>query len=845
MPTTRREFLGQSLALGTIPSLQFKVQEDEPFVVPDRIYGQSYGKSLDLSPAQWIWFPGGRTLANTFMWFRKDISITKSVKSAKGWILGDSRYKLYLNGQRIQWGPAPSDPRWSEADPVDFTKSLKQGLNQIGAEVLFYGNGDGTWPIGKPGFIFYLDIQYQDGTSEILVSDPTWKVKIAQAWKPGQYKRWYLRSLQEIFDNREYDNQWHVSDTAAWLDAVRISGSEPTKPILASWGRDYLYDAGGGNLQNVELRQRSVPTLKEEIISAKQLSSVAILEWKVPVQDFFDFDMAEKLAFEGQKTIKNEVSSSYEFDLVANQGLALTFEFAYQSVGFPMFQVEAPEGTIIELLVHEGHDVNGKNFLINTHFNSWGRYTCKEGLNTFETFDYESFRWLQLHIHGSVGKIKVSLPQVRRRLYPFVNQPKFKSSDPKLNKLFDACVNTIYNNSHETIVDGNARERQQYSGDLGQMVHSISRGFGEQAMLARYLNTFSQGITKGGVFLDTWPAYDRLARLMEREIGITDWGPIVDHGVGFNLDCYHYYMYTADTIALKEVYPRLKLFFGFIKNLRLSDHTFPTENLGVPMVWIDHEAYKHQKHKACALSLLVAVMCKVGLRTVAKAMNDPVFAKEVQTFGEEVHRGVVKKYFKNNTFICNLPWSSQEGEERMCDYSLGVAIKYGLHPGSIQKSVDTLAQRPSNLGISYSANAHWRYWALGIGGRMDIVLKEYREQWFSSPSVQLNNTLAEFLDIKPDNTMQWSHASISPFYSIYMDMAGIKIVEPAYRKVEIRPQIGDLTEFYVQNHTPFDSLTIDIKNGTCEVYCPKEVSGTLIWNGKLVELISGGITNLQ
>ena len=41
----------------------------------------------------------------------------------------------------------------------------------LGATVLFYGAGDGTWPLGKPGFLFWLEIEHADGRVETLVSD--------------------------------------------------------------------------------------------------------------------------------------------------------------------------------------------------------------------------------------------------------------------------------------------------------------------------------------------------------------------------------------------------------------------------------------------------------------------------------------------------------------------------------------------------------------------------------------------------------------------------------------------------------------------------------------------------
>ena len=92
---------------------------------------------LGLIPAKWIWYPAGRTLQNTFVLFRKDIVLDKKPHKAIGWILADSRYRLFVNGKRIQWGPAPSDPRWQEADPIDLTAFLTEGKNVIAVEVCF------------------------------------------------------------------------------------------------------------------------------------------------------------------------------------------------------------------------------------------------------------------------------------------------------------------------------------------------------------------------------------------------------------------------------------------------------------------------------------------------------------------------------------------------------------------------------------------------------------------------------------------------------------------------------------------------------------------------------------
>ena len=106
-------------------------------------------------------------------------------------------------------------------------------------------------------------------------------------------------------------------------------------------------------------------------------------------------------------------------------------------------------------------------------------------------------------------------------------------------------------------MDGVGRERQQYSGDVGHQLHAIHLTMGESRLPARFLSTWSQGMMVDGYFLDCRPGYDLLVRIVERELQSPGWGPILDHGVSFNFDCYHHYMYSGRLDDLREPYPRL------------------------------------------------------------------------------------------------------------------------------------------------------------------------------------------------------------------------------------------------------------------------------------------------
>jgi len=477
--------------------------------------------------------------------------------------------------------------------------------------------------------------------------------------------------------------------------------------------------------------------------------------------------------------------------------------------------------------------------LLNSHFHSWSRFTCRAGTNVFETFDYESVRWIQVHLHGTTGRAILRNLGVRRRIYPWPQRPDINCSDPSVQKLVGAAVNTLMNSAQETAVDGMGRERQQYSGDGGHQMHALYYSVGETRLPARYIATFSQGITHEGYFLDCWPAYDRLARLWERETNASYWGPLVDHGIGFNFDCLHHLLQAGDDPALKEAYPRLLRFFRFLLKIQGDDHLIPAEHLGVPSVYIDHLAYKQQRHKQCALNLYAGVMMKHALARICRFYGDDGWETEAGKAGQALIDATVRKFWSadEKAFVVNLPWLKEEQEVRFCDRSSALALMYDLCPdGDCDRSIALLADAPPQLGLSYPANAGWRYWGLAAGGRTDIILHDLRTRWMAMDSVKFNNSLQEFWVEEPDGGSVMSHCAVVPLYTLFMDIAGIRPLEPGFRRCTIRPRLADLDELRLTAWTVGGPLKFSCRgklgNRILSVTLPRHCEGQLVVSAK-------------
>jgi alpha-L-rhamnosidase len=791
---------------------------------------------LDLAPARWIWFASARTLPSTFVLFRREIVVDRPLSRARGWITADSRYRLTVDGEAVQWGPAPSDPRSLDVDPLDLTRLLTPGRHVIGVEVLYYGRGDGTWVAGKPGLLFHLRLE-APGRSERIVSDAGWTSFLDRAHRPGQHRRWYLRALQEEFDARLHPAGWdtpaYVPDVR-WLPAMVVDGRADQSSLALRYP-DAMEDQSASGAGTC-LRARQTPLLRRVDVPARRLAGSASVRWTRDPLDWFESRTPGSF-----EIVPGEAAREVEpgvWELPAGGAALATFEFSEELVGWPHFTIDAPAGTVVELMTQESHDPARAAWL-DTHFFAWSRFICREGRQRFEAFDYEGLRWLQLHVRGASRPVRIRDVGVTRRVYPWRAEARVTTDEPALGRLFDACLNTLRGSQQDHVVDGMGRERQQYPGDAGHQNAAVRLAFGETRASRRFLRTFSEGITLDGYFMDAWPATDRMRRIGQRQIGAFRYGPLFDEGIGFFFDCWSYYLDTGDLDGVREPYPRLLIFADTLERLRRPDGLLPVEDFGTPSVWMDrNDCYPGQKYKRCAYNLYASAMLGHALAPLARALGDEERASRAERLGREILEAAVRAYWSEELglFVNNLPWLAEEKRPRLCDRSLATSILYDQCPkGDDRAALRVLVERPAELGISFPANTIWRHWALCRKGREDVVLREYRERWATLPSVLLNNTVQETWTVRPDSTDMWSHCAVAPLQLLFTDLLGLRPLAPGYARWRIQPRLATLGKLRATAHTPLGAFEFDVQPADgghrLEIVVPPGGAGELVLPG--------------
>ena len=161
-------------------------------------------------------------------YFRKEFDSKKKITQAIAFISGLGQYEFYLNGEKI--GDRFLSPGWTNYQKTcfyntfDVTKLIKHGRNVIGAIV-----GNGFYNInreryrklviayGAPKMILKLDVQYNDGSEETILSDETWKTSPSPVTFSSIYGG-------EDYDARLEQEGWNKSgfNDSAWGKALTV-----------------------------------------------------------------------------------------------------------------------------------------------------------------------------------------------------------------------------------------------------------------------------------------------------------------------------------------------------------------------------------------------------------------------------------------------------------------------------------------------------------------------------------------------------------------------------------------------------------------------------------------------
>lgn len=377
-------------------------------------------------------------------------------------ITADARYMLFVNGERVGYGPVRSQFRRLSYDMYDLAPYLRSGENTIAVLVKYFGRATSDWMpavanarAGKTG-VMVFEARLGDAW---IVSDADWKSVIGAGWFDDAHDPDLPEVVAgvpvESFDARLVEADWMAPefDDGAWGQSQRIAAvhfgargrsQPPTDPYGPLFPRT-IAPLGGARQRPVSMAvadHRVAPDLGSIGPAARVEAAVARLGEPGGIGPIF-------VPEGGQSLVRIDMGR-----IVA---------------GFVDFAVTAPAGMVFEF--HYIEERAGKPGPFGAH--GGNRYVARGHDDRHRVFDKKGFRYAYILVHGAAGPVSVDEFSVEEHVYPTTGDACFACSDDELNRLYAAGRRTVELNSWDAFIDCPSREQRAWAGDavVHQMVH--------------------------------------------------------------------------------------------------------------------------------------------------------------------------------------------------------------------------------------------------------------------------------------------------------------------------------------------------------------------------------------
>ncbi len=673
-------------------------------------------------------------------WFRKEFTVTKPVKSARAYIAVGGLYELYLNGEKS--GNHRLDPMYTRFDrrtlyvTHDVTKMLLKGENAIG---VLLGNGwynhqstavwyfhEAPWR-ARPRFCLDLHITYSDGSKEIISSGTDWKTALSDVTFNSIY-------TAEHQDARLIQRGWNTPgfDDSEWKAAIPVGA--PSNNIVA---------------QNLHPIRNVV---------------------EIPAFGMTKFGDKDYL-----------------------------FNFGRNISGVSRLRIKGTAGTEVRLIHAERLYKNGKADISNIDVH----YRPTDDSDPFATdiyilsgnedefmphFNYKGFQYVEVISTKPVELTKESLTA----FFMHSDIPvagKISSSNPTLNKIWEATNNSYLSNLFGYPTDCPQREKNGWTGDAHIAIETGLYNFDGITIYEKWLADHRDEQQPNGVL----PAI----------IPTGGWGYTWANGPDWTSTIaiipWNIYLFYGDSKLLKLCYGNIKRYVDHI------DYEYPEGltdwGLG------DWVPVKSKAPKEFTSSLYYFTDVTI-LAKAAKLFGYHEDAEKYKQLAEKIRSAINKKYLNEETGIYGSGLQTE----------LSAALFWGIVPEKLRgKVAENLAKRViadnkhidvGLLGTKTILNA------LSENGYAELAYEVALQETYPSWGWWIKNgatTLYENWNIESGSDISMNHIMFGEIGAwFYKGIGGIypDPENPGFKNVILKPNfISSLEHFEASHDGPFGKIT--------------------------------------
>lgn len=389
-------------------------------------------------PSSWITCPGVAQREYGIYHFRKKINLSVKPSSFVVHVTADNRYRLFVNGKAVCYGPARGDLYNWYFETVDIAPYLSAGENIIAALVWNMGTDAPVAQVSnQTGFV----MQGNTDAESIVNTDKSWKVLQDSSYKPcskdngARLHTYMVIGPGDEVDGSTYPWGWESGtyNDAEWKNATTI-----TNPVIAGYGTDNLWTLTPRNIPLMEERLQRIPVVRRST---------------------------------GIEAGKEFLSGNAPLTIAANKSVTILLDQTFNTVSYPELAVSGGKASQVKLTYAEAlfkdrekgnrNDIEGKEII--------GNYDIFKpdggSKRLFRPLWVRTFRYLQLDIKTGEEPLVIDDLYGMYTGYPFKAVASFSSDDTSLQNIWNVGWRTARLCAGETYYDCPYYEQLQYEGD--------------------------------------------------------------------------------------------------------------------------------------------------------------------------------------------------------------------------------------------------------------------------------------------------------------------------------------------------------------------------------------------
>ncbi len=753
--------------------------------------------------AQWITHPNASVLEYGVFHFRKNFELTHIPSEFIIHVSADNRYRLFVNGVPVCFGPARGDLANWHYESIDISGFLKPGKNLLAAVVWNFGEEKPWAQISlKTAFI----VQGNHKAEQIINTDASWKVIQNNSYKPYTENTKKLGEFIVIGPGDELDAALYPWDwekenyqDRQWL-GVRVL--------------DQGHPRGVGTDINWVLTPRLIPAMEQKFqrfASVRQTSGLS----------------APKGFLEGKS----------KWTIPADQKVSILFDQSELTTGYPELNVSMGNGSRIKLVYAEAlfdslGNKGNRNIIEGKKIKGYADLFLPDGGHEriFRPLWFRTWRYLELEIETKNEPLIINDFTSEFVAYPLAEIASFNSDQETLNRIWNTGWRTARLCANETFYDCPYYEQLQYIGDTRIQALISLYVSGDDRLVRNALLQFDGSRFSEGLTQSRYPSASP---------------QVIPPFSLFWVNMVHdYWTLRDDPDFIKTFLPGIdNVLNWFIQRIDPDTGLLGKVAYWNFVDWTDEWPWINEKRiggvplggRFDGQSSILTMQLAYALER-ASALNahygKPEQARKYKEQAEKISRSVFEKCWdESRQYLSDTPDKTDFSAHAQI---LGVLTN--TIPESDQKAIIERVLNDPNL---IQPTLYFRFYltqAMKKTGLADLYLNTL-DPWKS----MLDNGLSTFAE-KQDPTRSDCHAwSASPNYDFLATVAGIRPASPGFKTLEMKPAFGELKFIKGQMPHPLGMILFDLKrtkNGGVQgsVTLPKGLSGTFEWNNKIVEL---------